>query len=242
MKFAHVTAKGVRPTNEDAHYAPKRLQSINLFGIFDGHGGADVSKYLAKTLIPQLRKSKRDLGKSSYWVKTFEKVNEKIEKNAKLRDQGSTAVICCLEGKRLLVANTGDSRAVLCRHGLAIPLSKDHKPDSFEEGNRIKALGGRVTKPYGVARIAGLSVSRSFGDFDCKPYVVASPDVVKMRLTKKDQFIVMACDGLWDVVSNQEAIDEVMRGTMETAPKRLIDMAMKKKTQDNVSVMILWGF
>merc|ERR1712113_401326 len=96
-------------------------------------------------------------------------------------DSGSTAVVACIVGSRILCANIGDSRAVLCREGRAVQLSRDHKPDLKDEEERIKKAGGRVYKVEGggVARVlycGGLAVSRAFGDKDYKhpdPFVIA---------------------------------------------------------------------
>jgi protein phosphatase 1G len=129
--------------------------------------------------------------------------------------QGCTAVAALVRGGRLVVANTGDSRAVLSVRGRAEPLSQDHKPVLLEEAARIARAGGFVRDN----RVNGaLAVSRTLGDLDFKrnaalpPHeqmVVATPDVRAFDLADGDEFLILACDGVWDVMSSQEAVDFV---------------------------------
>ena len=131
-------------------------------------------------------------------------------------EAGCTAVVACVRGDQLVVANAGDSRAVLCRSGIAVPLSEDHKPALPSESARIEAAGGWVT-PQG--RINGnLNLSRALGDLKYKQdkqappsaqIITAEPDVRVHTLTADDEFLVLACDGVWDIMSNQQAVDFV---------------------------------
>ena len=117
------------------------------------------------------------------------------------------------KGKNVIyVSNLGDCRAVLCnKDNIAIPLTKDHKPMAHDEYIRITNLGGKIIQDNeGTFRIKDLSLSRAFGDFDAAPFVSHTPDINKYEVTKNDKFIIMACDGLWDVISNQDAIDFVL--------------------------------
>ncbi|EIE18289.1 protein phosphatase 2C [Coccomyxa subellipsoidea C-169] len=132
---------------------------------------------------------------------------------------GCTAVVAVLKGQELWVANAGDSRAVLCRGGQALALSEDHKPQSEGERNRITAAGGFVSDVGGVSRVNGnLNLSRAIGDLKYKgndqlapaeQIITAQPDIVKIELRHEDRFFVLACDGVWDVMSNQEVVQFV---------------------------------
>nr|CAD7400009.1 unnamed protein product [Timema poppensis] len=124
--------------------------------------------------------------------------------------EGTTALIALLEGTRLVVANVGDSRGVMCDgRGNAIPLSFDHKPQQMRERKRIKEAGGFITF-NGVWRVAGiLATSRALGDYPLKDkkLVIADPDILTFDLDDhKPQFLVLASDGLWDTFSNEEAV------------------------------------
>jgi serine/threonine protein phosphatase PrpC len=134
---------------------------------------------------------------------------------------GCTAVVALKRGNDLYVANAGDSRAVLCRAGgEALALSEDHKPAHATERDRILAAGGFLSEIGGVCRVNGnLNLSRAIGDLKYKQnqglhprdqIITAQPDVRHVRLEPgKDRFLLLACDGVWDVMTNQEAVDFV---------------------------------
>jgi len=126
---------------------------------------------------------------------------------------GTTAVVVLLKNNRLYCGNVGDSRAIISVNGLAEPLSYDHKPANESEARRIIAAGGWVE----FNRVNGnLALSRALGDFVFKrnedmpaeeQIVTANPDIITRDLTSDVEFMVLACDGIWDVMSNQEVID-----------------------------------
>lgn len=130
---------------------------------------------------------------------------------------GCTAVCVLLRKQDVITANAGDSRAVMCRKGQAVELSYDHKPASETEKKRIEASGGWLEDTAGGARVNGnLNLSRAIGDLeykkrsDLKPEeqtICSTPDIVVRELTPEDEFIVLACDGVWDVMSNQDICD-----------------------------------
>eukprot|EP00944_MAST-04C_sp_MAST-4C-sp1_P003960 g3960.t1 len=132
---------------------------------------------------------------------------------------GCTAVVALIVGNTIYVANAGDSRGVLCRKGAAVPLSFDHKPNDKEETERIVGAGGFITSANGHFRVNGnLNLSRSLGDLKYKQnkalppekqMITAQPDLLTETLLPGDEFIIIACDGVWDVMSNQQAVDFV---------------------------------
>ncbi|KAM4105741.1 hypothetical protein ACB094_04G015300 [Castanea mollissima] len=125
------------------------------------------------------------------------------EEKGQQKDAGSTATTALLLGDRLLVANVGDSRVVACRAGSAIPLSIDHKPERSDERQQIEQAGGFIIWA-GTWRVGGvLAVSRAFGDKLLKPYVVAEPEIQEEEIDGVD-FIIIASDGLWNVISNKK--------------------------------------
>ncbi|KAJ4836879.1 hypothetical protein Tsubulata_045487 [Turnera subulata] len=118
---------------------------------------------------------------------------------------GSTAVVAVVTQEHIVVANCGDSRAVLCRGGKAIPLSVDHKPDRPDELARIEAAGGRVIFLNG-ARVEGiLAMSRAIGDKYLKPVVISEPEITFTERESEDECLILASDGLWDVLSSDLA-------------------------------------
>ncbi|XP_012573111.1 probable protein phosphatase 2C 60 isoform X3 [Cicer arietinum] len=137
---------------------------------------------------------------------------------------GSTACVSVIRGNRLVVANAGDSRCVLSRKGQAHNLSKDHKPDLEVEKDRIKKAGGFIQ----VGRVNGsLNLARAIGDMEFKQnkylpaekqIVTADPDVTSVELCDDDEFLVIACDGIWDCMSSQQLVDFI-HGQLKTENK-----------------------
>lgn len=159
---------------------------------------------------------------------------------------GSTAVIAILDGELLIIGNVGDSRAVMGDNkGSTIPLSFDHKPNQLKERRRIKEAGGFITFT-GVWRVAGiLATSRALGDFPLKEprkLVTAEPDVLTFSLKDhKAHFVILATDGLWDVVSNEEAVAFIGSHITEAdyGAKALSLLAYHRGSQDNITVIVL---
>eukprot|EP00929_Paragymnodinium_shiwhaense_P074007 TRINITY_DN37840_c0_g1_i2.p1 TRINITY_DN37840_c0_g1~~TRINITY_DN37840_c0_g1_i2.p1 ORF type:complete len:435 (+),score=90.26 TRINITY_DN37840_c0_g1_i2:245-1549(+) len=128
---------------------------------------------------------------------------------------GSCANVCCLRDGYITVGNVGDSRAVLCRAGQAIDLSEDHKPILPRERDRILKAGGYVDMEE--ERVCGdLAVSRALGDHEFKEdpglspgeqIISCVPELSHTRQTTQDEFVVLACDGVWDVMSSQDVVD-----------------------------------
>ncbi|MBN3324047.1 PPM1G phosphatase, partial [Atractosteus spatula] len=131
-------------------------------------------------------------------------------------DSGTTAVVALIRGKQLIVANAGDSRCVVSEKGKAVDMSYDHKPEDEVELARIKNAGGKVTMDGRVN--GGLNLSRAIGDHFYKrnkalppeeQMISALPDIKVLTLNKDHDFMVIACDGIWNVMSSQEVIDFV---------------------------------
>ncbi|CAG8760664.1 13327_t:CDS:2, partial [Dentiscutata erythropus] len=132
-------------------------------------------------------------------------------------------------------ANVGDARAVLNRDGRAVRLSYDHKGSDAQEAKRIVEAGGFVMNN----RVNGvLAVTRSLGDCSMKEFVIGKPYTTKITLTEKDSFLILACDGLWDVCNDQEAVD-LIKDIMDPqeASTKLIRHALQNFSTDNLSVM-----
>ncbi|KAG8893679.1 Protein phosphatase 2C 1 [Tulasnella sp. 403] len=137
----------------------------------------------------------------------------------------------------LYTANAGDARAVLSRKGRAVRLTYDHKGNDKREVRRIQEAGGFVLNN----RVNGvLAVTRSLGDSAMKEYVVGSPYTSEMELTNDDEFLIIACDGLWDVVEDQSAVDLVQdtKHALEAA-RKLVQHALDNFSHDNVTVLVV---
>lgn len=169
---------------------------------------------------------------------------------------GSTSCVILVNASHIFCANNGDSRAILCRSGTAVELSSDHKPSLNEEKQRIERAGGRVSAcgnyvEYGENM---LGVSRAFGDplfknNNNKPSheqpVIVHPHIGRIkRDIMSDEFLILASDGLWNHVSHQAACDFVRKRFLlnkdaEDIAHKLTQFALDKKSQDNVTVVIV---
>jgi protein phosphatase 2C family protein 2/3 len=211
--------QGWRRGMEDAHLCLLQLEDAgqysdhSLYGVFDGHCGATTAKFcgvnLQNLLLQELQATEGKYVESIQ--NAFLKLDASIlEQNQKHDGSGCTAVCALLSPTKIYVGNAGDSRCVLCRDGKAVPLSEDHKPFLEKEIKRIQKAGGFVQ----AGRVNGnLALSRAVGDFDFKQNknlspeeqaITVFPDVTSIDLTEEDEFLILACDGIWDVMSNED--------------------------------------
>lgn len=246
LYWGHSAMQGWRVSMEDAHLAVGELpgqdwRHVALFGVMDGHGGEHVAHFCEKHLPYEIAKGpSQDIGGSLISafhtmddmlsnVDHFEELQSLANPSfipGKIADPdhvGCTACVCAVTANAIIVANCGDSRAVLCRNGQAVPLSEDHKPNCPSERQRIAKAGGTVERSaYGPVvqfRVNGnLNLSRSIGDLeykknaDLQPHeqmICATPDVQVFTRETTDDFFVICCDGVWDVMGSQDVIDFV---------------------------------
>ncbi|MCL7047736.1 hypothetical protein MKW94_029094 [Papaver nudicaule] len=226
-----------------AKYKQVDENELGLFAIFDGHLGHDVPDYLCSHLFENI------LNEPDFWTQTEHAIkkaylitDEKILKKAvELGKGGSTAVTAILiNGQKLVVANVGDSRAVLCRNGVAKQLSVDHEPS--KERKEIEDRGGFVLKmPGDVARVDGqLAVARAFGDKSLKEHLSSEPDVAMEMMDEDTEFFILGSDGLWVVMSNQEAVDTIKDiKDPKSAAKHLAEEALRRKSKDDISCVVV---
>ncbi|KAJ0514447.1 putative protein-serine/threonine phosphatase [Helianthus annuus] len=215
---------------------------LGLFAIFDGHLSHEVPDYLRSHLFENI------LNEPDFWRKTEDairrayRVTDKtiLDKAVDLGKGGSTAVTAILINcKKLVVANVGDSRAVICKNGVAKQLSVDHEPSKEKE--LVENRGGFVSRmPGDVPRVDGqLAVARAFGDKNLKEHLSSEPDVYMEMIDDDTEFIILASDGVWKVMSNQEAVDCIKNvKDAKAAAKRLTEEALAKKSSDDISCIV----
>ena len=216
---------------------------LGLFAIFDGHLGHDVAKYLQTNLFDNILKEK------DFWTDTKNAIRNAyistdaviLEQSLKLGKGGSTAVTGILiDGKTLVIANVGDSRAVMSKNGVASQLSVDHEPS--KEQKEIESRGGFVSNiPGDVPRVDGqLAVARAFGDKSLKIHLSSDPDIRDENIDHETEFILFASDGVWKVMSNQEAVDLIKSiKDPQAAAKELIEEAVSKQSTDDISCIVV---
>uniref|UniRef100_A0A0C9RMK6 protein-serine/threonine phosphatase n=1 Tax=Wollemia nobilis TaxID=56998 RepID=A0A0C9RMK6_9CONI len=242
----HLVKGKSRHDMEDYHVAEYRHlndHDLGLFAIFDGHLGHKVPCYLQSNLFNNILKEPGFWTEPEKAIKSaYRQTDEKIlSQTAELGPGGSTAVTAILiDGRQLFVANVGDSRAVLCQGGTAIQLTVDHEPSL--ERKDIERKGGFVTNlPGDVPRVNGqLAVARAFGDGSLKQHLSSEPDVKQTIIDTTTDFLILASDGLWKVMKNQEAVDLVRKiRDPQVAAKCLTETAVSRKSKDDISCIVV---
>ncbi|KAF8402621.1 hypothetical protein HHK36_010710 [Tetracentron sinense] len=243
--------RGRREAMEDRYSAVVDLQrdpKQAFFGVFDGHGGAKAAEFAAenmdKNIIDEVnRRGEEEIEeavKHGYLTTDLEFLKKDVH-------GGTCCVTALIRNGDLVVSNAGDCRAVISRGGIAEALTSDHRPSREDERERIETLGGYVDCRHGVWRLQGsLAVSRGIGDQHLKKWVIADPETKIIRIKPECEFLILASDGLWDKVSNQEAVHMtrplcigIEKPELLSACKKLADLAVSRGSADDISVMVI---
>jgi serine/threonine protein phosphatase PrpC len=237
---------GLRREMEDVH-AVWDDPETGIFGaeVHDGHGGRVAAVLAAEMLTPFFFSRQKAIWRED---------NERRLSAEALREaylaadryivgrtgSGAASATLYIYGDGFLAANAGDARIVVGEGTGAIDLTVDHKPDSPDERARIEALGGMVLE-YDVARVQGvLAMSRCLGDSALKPFVTAEPRIAQGFLGRVNDVALIACDGLWDVMTSEEAVRIARTADgPEDAARALERAALKRGSTDNVTVIVL---
>jgi serine/threonine protein phosphatase PrpC len=244
---------------------------VSFFGVMDGHGefGHEVSQYIKDHLIPKLGEEKKLVENvEEAMLSATAKMSTQLD-NCQINTafSGSTLVYgVILDRKTLYVGNVGDSRCVLCTAdgkggSIAKGLSEDQKPENPKEAERIKAAGGRVATLPGPADedlgpmrvwlaevdVPGLAMSRSIGDYVSKSVgVISVPEITKHEIGPDDEFVIWASDGVWEFMSNKEAVDIIWKNKddLKAAANALADEAIRRwkleeEVVDDTTVVVL---
>ena len=244
-----------RKSMEDFHCIKTNLLNdynnnitYSYFAIFDGHSGKEVSLYLSqnfhKILSTQLKTLKNvNISKIISVIKnTFLLIDKEILKDPSFKkDIGSTGTILLLfnlDTKYIISANIGDSKGYIISNQKLIKITKDHNCFDENEVSRIKTKGGIVfnKRVYGT-----LILTRSFGDKEMKKYgVISEPYIFCKKICEKDEFIVIASDGLWDAIDEKNILDKKYWGkSTNDFSKNIVKLAIDKGTVDNVSCIVI---
>jgi protein phosphatase 2C family protein 2/3 len=265
LLFASSAMQGWRISMEDAHTAElilKDKKGFSFFGVYDGHGGQNIAKYSGAHLHERIARDPEFPNNIEDAIKNgFLGTDEDLRNDSQYANDpsGCTAVTAIITPEnRVYVGNAGDSRAVISIDGIANPMSNDHKPVNKEESTRITKAGGFVE----FGRVNGnLALSRAIGDFEFKQnpnlppeeqIVTAYPDVKREDITEETEFLVLACDGIWDCLSSQQVVNFIRREissskTLQIACENLMEKCLAKDSElggigcDNMTVIIV-GF
>ncbi|RKF74840.1 Protein phosphatase 2C-like protein 2 [Golovinomyces cichoracearum] len=274
--YGAASMQGWRSSMEDAHTIVLDLQvttengeenkvidldsRLSLFGVYDGHGGDKVAQFAGENIhrIITCQESFKKGDNEQALKDGFLATDRAILKDPQFQGElsGCTATVGILSNKKIYMANAGDSRAVLGIKGRAKPLSFDHKP--MNEGEKIRIISAGGTVEFG--RVNGnLALSRAIGDFEFKKnsqlapeqqVVTAYPDVIIHNISNDDEFMVIACDGIWDCQSSQSVVEFIRRGIaakqeLSTICENLMDNCLSSSSEvggigcDNMTVVIV---
>eukprot|EP01133_Synstelium_polycarpum_P004384 gene4384-5129_t len=243
---------GRRPTMEDAFTVRGKFcnkKDYDLVALFDGHAGVRAATYSCEwfpTIVNKLIDIYPSLPPQQWLKQAYSEISSQFKQHVntsapELKYCGATAAAVLLNRSHYYVSNIGDTRIVLCRGGNAQRISFDHKPNDPKEELRIRRLGGFVQSNCHTSRVNGtLAVSRSIGDFYMEPFVIPDPYLSITEASPNDEFLIVACDGVWDEISDQAACDIVSGcSSMTIAAQKLRDFAYFKGSDDNITVIII---
>jgi len=231
--------------------------NMGLFAIFDGHGGGEIAKYLknrlpdvvARNLSPINNTDEYNYDIENTLINTFHKIDEEIKMTSESEYMGSTAVVVLISKERdhaaplnakrvIYCANVGDSRCVLVSNNGVKRLSYDHKASDPSEIDRVNKSGGIIFN----GRVFGqLIITRAFGDNSLKRYgVTATPYISKNFINENDKYLVLASDGVWDVIEDEELfkLSKSVSNSDEFA-KLILKTSLLRGTQDNISCIVM---
>jgi serine/threonine protein phosphatase PrpC len=261
MKIYSSSIKGLRKENEDKFKIinnlsgeNKEINDILFCGIYDGHGGKGISNFLYNNVHNFFMSNEDEFSypySTKFIYKVFDNMQKYLQNNKKKISemQGSTCLIVIIykynDELNIDIINVGDSRCMICRDNFGRTITKDHKPNWPDEKKRIENLGGKIYYDGYDWRIGDLSLSRAIGDNNCKPYVSHIPDIYNYKVLKNDKFIVLGCDGLWDVMNEQEVTNYILLEYYDNNNKninianKLTNEAIYRGSTDNVTIIII---
>lgn len=246
IRYGVAQTMGYRGSMEDSHGIWD--ESDKPFGaeVYDGHGGSLAAILAAEMLTPFFFEAARigKRGSESYRLIAEDVRAAYLATDRYIIDQGTdsgaAAATLYIDRGRFLAANAGDVRIVIGDGRRARELTLDHRPDLPDEKMRIEALGGRIVM-LDAARLQGtLAMSRALGDAALKPFVSAEPRITEGVLGKANDVAILACDGIWDVLTSEEAV-AAARAAADPgeAAEQLKTRALEQGSTDNITVIVI---
>jgi protein phosphatase 1L len=239
---------GFRERMEDEYAVHDRPDLALLSAeVYDGHLGREAAHLAAEMLTPhfinrryeeQEKPASERLDDALILRESYTEVDRFISFRG-IRGGAAAATLHILR-ESFMAANTGDSRVVIGVRNGARTLTLDHKPDVAEERARIESLGGMITWA-GVPRVMGfLAMSRALGDTELKPYVTPEPRIVSGLLGRENDYAILACDGVWDVLTPETTIRLARRAKeAQGAAEAIKNKALEEGSTDNITVLVL---
>jgi len=247
-RYGLVEVQGPWDMEDRALVVPRVFNSSpasTLYGVFDGHHGSSASQFCVDHLG---RYVSSNLSSAKAFKEGIVTAFRELDAEYCAKDEshsGCTACVVLMNDNTITVANTGDSRAILVSEPTpndirAIALSTDHKPDRLDERERIAKAGGTVSH-WGVWRVEGvLAMSRAIGDKSLKKYVIPDPDITTRELKNGDKFVVVATDGVWDLLRNDEVAQMCAPFVdPDDAAMKIMNEIIARGIVDNTTVVVI---
>ncbi|XP_067124899.1 uncharacterized protein [Centruroides vittatus] len=249
--------KNSRRKMEDRHVILHNLNTVcglkdvphhSYYAIFDGHAGVEAASYCAAHLHWNIVNHPAFLTDTEKAISEAITLTDKTFLERSYREGikgGSTALCCLIREKTLYIAWVGDSQAVLVKKGVPNIIGLPHKPDREEERCRVKELGGCVLF-MDTWRVDGtLSVSRAVGDLEHKPHISSEAEICKITLDGAEDYLVLACDGLWDKLSPSDlgllVYQHITEGkSVERIAPELVQISKELGSQDNITAIVIF--
>lgn len=252
--------QNTREHMEDFHLISEKFngkENHALFALFDGHGGIDVAKKLKDELslrFAKLINSDKYEATENHIKTLFRKFDEDVVKqytNSSLQkfestnfeSLGSTCTLLYIIKEHnkptiLYSANIGDTKGILISKDSVAKITYDHKPSDEAEAKRVKNSGGAIFS----GRIFGqMSLTRAFGNIPLKKWIISDPYIKKTVLSETDKFIIIASDGIWDVINEDECLEMSTQSshTAKSFCEELVTNALSRWSKDNISCIVV---
>ncbi|GAB4861186.1 hypothetical protein Ancab_036343 [Ancistrocladus abbreviatus] len=246
--YCLASRKGRKESMEDRYRVITDIKGDSkqaFFAVIDGHGGHAAAEYVAENLGKNIVKALEKVAEANdHGVEQAIREGYLVTDNEFLAQgvgSGACTASVLMKDGVLHVANVGDCRVVLSRKGIAATLTNDHHLSREDERSRVESTGGYVDCHNGVWRVLGsLAISRAIGDWHMKKWIIPEPDLAKVRLASDCEFLIIASDGLWNEVDEQEAVDVVSRErvTAESC-RKLVEISCSRGNKDDITVMLI---
>ncbi|XP_062621083.1 protein phosphatase 1E-like [Saccostrea cucullata] len=254
----HYEIKNTRRKMEDRYVMLPDMNTLfdlkdfphqSYYSVFDGHAGIEAAVYASNHLhvhLPSCEKFSSD--PASALKCSYSATDEHFIKKAQREGlkSGCTGLTVLIRDKTMYLAWLGDSQACLVRDGQALSIMNPHKPERQDEKSRIEALGG-VVLYMGTWRVNGnLAVSRAIGDISQKKFICSDADTTVLELEGTEDYIILACDGMWDGISQNDVpkivYDHLQKtnGDKASVAKMLVELAKQNGSTDNITVVIVF--